>query len=179
MVARGLTIASVACDSAFWTLSMKGKFVLNGAMGVLDGSTVELQRFISNLVLMSAYFRCLWGDSSLLPSISRLGHFVPVEGETLKMDLQDMESAFNLFRMPRAWKSFLWPWPEIPSVFPDGDPNHLGLCGYNNCLERVGAVVLINSLPDAWCSTSQGSHVPRQSLRRAVSHSTLPAALFA
>ena len=83
-----------------------GKLVLNGAMGVPklkrlpDGSTVELQRFISNLVLMNAYFRRLRGDSSLLPPVSRLGLIVLDKGETLEIDSEDMESAFNLFRMP-------------------------------------------------------------------------------
>ena len=51
-----------------------GNLVLNGAMGVPklkrlpDGSTVELQRFISNLVPVNAknYFRRLRGVSSLL-----------------------------------------------------------------------------------------------------------------
>ena len=56
---------------------------------------------------MSAYIRRLWSDSSWLPSISRLGLVVPVEGETLKIDSEDMESAFNLFRMASAWKSLL------------------------------------------------------------------------
>ena len=72
----GAKSSSVACDSAFWTPSMKrntfrdhhGKLLLKGAMGVPelkrvpDGSLVELQRSISNLVPMNAYFRRLWGD---------------------------------------------------------------------------------------------------------------------
>ena len=78
-----------------------------------DGSTVELQRFISNLVLMNAYFRRLRGDSSLLPPVSRLGLLVLDENETLEVDWEDTESAFNLFRMPKK-KSLLilllrWP----------------------------------------------------------------------
>ena len=46
-------------------------------------STVKLLRCISNLVPMSACLRRLQGDSSLLPSASRLGLVVPVQGETL------------------------------------------------------------------------------------------------
>ena len=71
------------------------------------GSIVELQRCISDLVLMSAYFRRLWGDSSLLLSISRLGLIVLVEGETLETDSEDMESAFNLVRIAPACESFV------------------------------------------------------------------------
>ena len=58
-----------------------------------DGSTVELQRFISNLVLMNAYFRRLRGDSSLLPPMSRLGLIVLDEGETLEIDSEDVSSS--------------------------------------------------------------------------------------
>ena len=75
-------------------------------MRLPDGSTVELQCFISNLVIMNAYFRRLRGDSSLLPPVSRLGLIVLDEGETLENDSEDMESAFILFRMPPVWKSF-------------------------------------------------------------------------
>ena len=56
---------------------------------------------------MIADIRRLWGDSSWLPSISCLGLTGPVEGETLEIYSEDMESAFNLFRMPPAWKRFL------------------------------------------------------------------------
>ena len=73
---------------------------------ILDWPTVELQRFIWNLVPMSAYFPCLREDSSLLPLVSRLGHVVLHEGETLEIDSEDMESAFNFFRTPPVWKSF-------------------------------------------------------------------------
>ena len=68
---------------------------------------MELLRCISNLVPMSAYLRRLRSDSSLLPSVSRLGLIVLVEGETLGFNSEDMESAFNLFRMPPTCRSFL------------------------------------------------------------------------
>ena len=69
---------------------------------LLDGSTMELQRFISNMAPVSAYFRGLRPDSSLLPSVSRLGVIVLNECETPEID-SGMESAFNLFRMPPVW----------------------------------------------------------------------------
>ena len=79
---------------------------------VSDGATAnpKSKRCISNLVPISAHFRCMRGDSSLLPSVSRLGLIVPVESETLEIDSEDMESAFNhastldellLFSVPR------------------------------------------------------------------------------
>ena len=93
IVERGLRLGLMdTVDEADIFRDHNGKLVLNGAMGVPrlkrlpDGSTVELQRFISNLVPMSAYFRRLRGDSSLLPPLSRLGLIVLDEGETLEMD---------------------------------------------------------------------------------------------
>ena len=73
----------------------------------LGGCTVELVRCISNLVPVSAYLRRVRGDSSLLLSVSRLIFVVLVEGETLEIDSEEMESAFNLFRMVPVWNSFL------------------------------------------------------------------------
>ena len=66
------------------------------------GTTVELQRFISNLAAVNAYFCRVRGDSSLLPPVFRLGLVVLDE-----IDSEDVESAFNLFRMLPVWKSFL------------------------------------------------------------------------
>ena len=45
------------------------------------------------------------------------------EGETLEIDSEDVESTFNLFRMPPVWKSFFAFAKKVPcSVFPGGDP---------------------------------------------------------
>ena len=101
IVERGLRLGLVdTVDEADIFRDHNGKLVLNGATSVPklkrlpDGSIVELQRFISNLVLMIAYFRRLRGDSSLLPPVSRLG-FVVLHG------------GFNSFRMSPVWNSFL------------------------------------------------------------------------
>ena len=96
------------------------------------GSTVEQQRCISNLVPMSASFRHLWSDSSLLPP-----------------------TCFECIQPGRA----SWTLPKVPcSVYPDGDPNQwVYVAIFTVSLECVDAVVLINILPHAWCSTSQGS----------------------
>ena len=56
-----------------------------------------------------------------------------------------------------------WLWPEIPcSVYPDGDTNQWVCVAFTTVpLEWVGAVVVINILPDVWCSNIAG--VPRGS----------------
>ena len=59
-----------------------------------------------------------------------LGLIVPV-GETLEIASEDMESAFNLFLIPPAWKSFL-------AFLPDGDPHQWVSCGCNHCSLGVG-----------------------------------------
>ena len=113
---RSGTKSSVACDWASWTLSTKRIFSVtikaNGPQRsngvpklkrVPDGSTRELQHSISNLVPMSAHFRRLWSD---LRSPALFVFFLG-EGETLEIVSEDMESVFNLFRMPPVWKNFI------------------------------------------------------------------------
>ena len=108
---------------------------------------------------MNAYFRRLRGDSSLLPLVSRLGLIVLDEGGTLEIDSEDMESAFNLFRMPPVWKSFFAVAKKSPLLsVPRWRPRQMGLCGQAITtvpMGWVGAVDLTQLLSDAWCSTSQ------------------------
>ena len=138
-----------------------------------DGSTVELQRFISSLEPMNAYFRRLRGDSS---PVSRLGPNVLDDGKTLEISSDDMESAFNLFRMPPDWKSFFALAKKAPcSVYPGRDPNKSQLFPWVGLARWTS----FNTLPDAWCSTSQGSRVLRKCHRRALSRPILPTAWFA
>ena len=64
IVERGMRLGHIdTVDEADVFRDRSGKLVLNAAMGIPklkllpDGSTVELQRFISNFVSKSAYFR--------------------------------------------------------------------------------------------------------------------------
>ena len=83
IVQRGLRPGLVdTIDEAGISRHHDGEVVSNGAMGVpklkrlLDNSTVELQRCISNFVPMNANFRRLRGDPSLLPPVFHLRIFV-------------------------------------------------------------------------------------------------------
>ena len=73
-----------------------------------------------------------------MPPVSRLGLIVLDEGETLEIDSEDMESAFNLFRMPPVWKSFFAFAKKVPcSVYPGGDP-------------KKWVYVAITTVPTGW-----------------------------
>ena len=83
----------------------RGELVLNGAMGVdkwksENGVLHRYLRFITILVPSNSFLRRLRGGSSDLPY---LGQFSLVElgaGEDIWIDSEDMESCFNLVRMP-------------------------------------------------------------------------------
>ena len=176
IVERGLRLGLMdTVDKA--GIFQNDKLVLNGGMGVpklkrlLDGSTVELQRFISNLVPMNAYFRRLRGDS--LPPVSRLGLIVLDEGETLEIDLEDVESAFNLFRMPPVWKSFFAYSKKVPCpVYSGGDPNKwvcvsittvpMGWVGAVDLIQHIARRLVFNiaGVPRASEVSSAGSFPP-------------------
>ena len=84
-----------------------------------DGTVTQLQRFITNLVPMNSNLRRLRGDSGLLPSVGRLGLIQLEADETLEIDLEDMVSAFNLFRMPVPWRGAFTYAKQVPaSVCP-------------------------------------------------------------
>ena len=106
---------------------------------------MELQRCISNWVPMSAYFRCLWSDSSWLPSISRLGLIVPVEGETLEIDSEDVQLVSRPSSLEELFGLCLKSLAQcIPMVtFTNGSMWLQPLFPWS-----VDAVVLINILPD-------------------------------
>ena len=164
----------VACDEEWYEIVQLGLRLVHGDKVVQAdifrdpyGSTVELLRCIQNLAPMSAYFRRLRGDSSLLPSVSRLGLIVPVEGETLEIDSE------------RSLRS---------TCFACLQPGRASWLCLKSLVQCTPMVTLMNgshvtftavpwrwsarwSLPDAWCSTSQ---VPRASAGSF--HSTLSTA---
>ena len=155
IVSAGLKLglmAKVEEDAIFRDQS--GELILNGAMGVAkvkqlgDGSTVHLQRFITNLVPMNSYLRRLRGDSSLLPPVGRLGLIHLSDDEALELDSEDMESAFNLFRMPVAWRgAFAYSKPVPESACPGGDPHKRMYVAITTVpMGWVGAVDLIQHI---------------------------------
>ena len=85
-----------------------GELVLNGAMGVdkwklVDGVQQRHLRFISILVPSNAFLRRLRGGSNDLPYLGQLSLVELGPEEDIWIDSEDMESCFNLFRMPPCW----------------------------------------------------------------------------
>ena len=85
-----------------------GELVLNGAMGVDKWKTVggvkkRFLRFITILVPSNAFLRRLRGGSGDLPYLGQLSLVELGPEEDLWIDSEDMESCFNLFRMPPCW----------------------------------------------------------------------------
>ena len=88
-----------------------GDLVLNGAMGVnkikvVDGVEVRQLRFICILTCLNQYMRKFKGDSSLLPQASMVAHMFLEEDELVWTDGEDLQSCFNLFYLPDAWRGF-------------------------------------------------------------------------
>ena len=88
-----------------------GHLVQNGVMDVPevekleDGTSLKLQRFITNLVP-----KCLsdgLAEIHMLPPVAPLSLTVLYHDETLQVDSEDMESAFNLFSNAQAWRELL------------------------------------------------------------------------
>ncbi|CAE7375548.1 unnamed protein product [Symbiodinium sp. CCMP2592] len=89
----------------------RGHLITNGAAGVLktkvkDGRTVELQRFISILCPTNDAMRLLPGAQDTLPYIGQLTAVMAEKDSYLVLDSEDLQSAFNLFRMPPRWAGF-------------------------------------------------------------------------
>ena len=106
-----------------------GRKILSGAVTIakdkdFGGGRIERrQRFISTLVPLNSYLRRLWGDSSLLPNVTRTSLVTLEEGEVLELDSEDMTSAFNfnLFRIPACWTGAFTFSRQVPgSVVPLG-----------------------------------------------------------
>eukprot|EP00971_Amphidinium_carterae_P325008 6455066-Amphidinium_carterae.1 len=110
--------------------SPRGKPLLNGAMGVrkvkkLDGVEVECQRFISILTPINEYVSFVVDGDQLLPYVGQLTTLV-LDGEQIAVvDSDDLESCFNLFRMPPDWYPYFGFSMKVPlstfGVEDDGD----------------------------------------------------------
>jgi hypothetical protein len=88
-----------------------GEKVLNGAMGVdkwkdVLGVLEHHLRFISIFTPLNCYMHKINGDSGLLPQCCRLNLVVLADGEFVWDDGGDLQSCFNLFFLPKAWRGF-------------------------------------------------------------------------
>ncbi|CAE7232215.1 unnamed protein product [Symbiodinium sp. CCMP2592] len=89
----------------------RGHLITNGAGGVakvkMDGGTrVEAQRFISILCPTNDAMRLLPGAQDTLPYIGQLTGVLAEKDSYLVLDSEDLQSAFNLFRLPEQWAPF-------------------------------------------------------------------------
>ena len=85
-----------------------GHLITNGAGAVkkekmINGELVACQRFISILVPTNSVTSPILGAQDTLPYIGTLAGLMLQEDETLLLDSEDLQSAFNLFAMPDAW----------------------------------------------------------------------------
>jgi hypothetical protein len=111
-----------------------GDFVLNGAMGVdkfkeINGKMEHQLRFISILTPLNCYSRKFQGDSWLLPQASFLSHVVLGEDEFAWTDGEDLQSCFNLFYMPDAWRGLFAFSKQVSSAIFGGPPGELSYVG--------------------------------------------------
>ena len=88
-----------------------GHFITNGAGGVLkekmvDGRRMDCQRFISILCPINSVTIPISGSQDTLPYIGQLTGLMLEEDESLYLDSEDLQSAFNLFSVPDNWLGF-------------------------------------------------------------------------
>ena len=85
-----------------------GHLVVNGAGGVkkvkvIDSKGMLLQRFISVLIPTNEMMMDLPGAQDTLPYVGQLTALYLSPAEELFMESEDLQSAFNLFRVPPEW----------------------------------------------------------------------------
>eukprot|EP00438_Fugacium_kawagutii_P035175 Skav225826 [mRNA] locus=scaffold2516:55037:59475:- [translate_table: standard] len=88
-----------------------GHLVTNGAGGVLkekvvNGKVVKLQRFISIMCPVNAITQPIQGSQDTLPYIGQLTGLMLEESESLYLESEDLQSAFNLFSIPEKWYGY-------------------------------------------------------------------------
>ena len=88
-----------------------GHLITNGAGAVkkekmINGEIVACQRFISILVPTNSVTSPILGAQDTLPYIGTMAGLMLQDDETLLLDSEDLQSAFNLFAMPEAWLGF-------------------------------------------------------------------------
>ena len=97
----------VAVDDREIPRDKQGHLITNGAGAVVKmkegGRDVEAQRFISVLCPTNDAMRLLPGAQDKLPYIGQLTAILAERDSYLVLDSEDLQSAFNLFRMPLEW----------------------------------------------------------------------------
>eukprot|EP00438_Fugacium_kawagutii_P015911 Skav211119 [mRNA] locus=scaffold2659:123518:130322:- [translate_table: standard] len=88
-----------------------GHLVTNGAGGVLkekvvNGKVTQCQRFISIMCPINAVTTPISGSQGTLPYIGQLTGLLLEESESLYLESEDLQSAFNLFSIPEKWYGF-------------------------------------------------------------------------
>ena len=120
----------VEVDKADILRDAGGKLVLNGAMGVdkykmVGGERKRFLRFISILVPSNSFLRRLRGGSGDLPYLGQLSLVELQPGEDMWIDSEDMESCFNLFRMPPAWRGLFAFSKQVPRSVVGGPASEM------------------------------------------------------
>ena len=111
-----------------------GNPVLSGAMGVdkvkvVEGESIHLLRFIAILTPINAFLRKLRGDSPLLPQASLLTMMLLDADEVAVVSCEDLESCFNVFYLPDAWRGFFVFSKKVPLSAFGGDAGKLTYVG--------------------------------------------------
>ena len=88
-----------------------GHYITNGAGGVakekmIDGKPHQCQRFISILCPINSVTLPIPGSQDTLPYIGQLTGLMLEEDESLYLDSEDLQSAFNLFSVPDSWLGY-------------------------------------------------------------------------
>eukprot|EP00438_Fugacium_kawagutii_P009611 Skav215637 [mRNA] locus=scaffold736:68674:73286:+ [translate_table: standard] len=88
-----------------------GHLITNGAgavkkMKIIDGKPVSCQRFISIMCPINAVTVALKGSQDTLPYIGQLTGLMLEQDESLYLESEDLQSAFNLFKAPDEFLGF-------------------------------------------------------------------------
>lgn len=108
--------AAIRCKTDFLDDEVKeamadpAYLVVNGAGGVtkikeINGQQVQLQRFFSVLIPMNEMMMELPGAQDTLPYVGQLTSLY-----LLYLGSEDLQSAFNFLRVPRAWSPCFARW---------------------------------------------------------------------
>eukprot|EP00438_Fugacium_kawagutii_P020465 Skav206770 [mRNA] locus=scaffold167:518352:522925:+ [translate_table: standard] len=97
-------------DSAVPT-DRSGHLITNGAGAVskekvIDGKVVQCQRFISIMCPVNAVTEPIAGSQDTLPYIGQMTGLLLEESESLVLESEDLQSAFNLFSVPDRWLGY-------------------------------------------------------------------------
>lgn len=98
-------------DDARVPRDRNGHLIVNGAGAVhkekmVDGRAVACQRFISILCPINSVTTPLAGSQDTLPYVGQLTGLMLEEDESLYLESEDLQSAFNLFSVPDQWLGF-------------------------------------------------------------------------